>query len=69
MIKTFASASEPFPAILGNSVLFSFLMETAMPEKIMLMSFLIETAIHDDREARRRLKIFWIQARRRRIFL
>ena len=35
-------------------MLFSFLMETAMPEKIMLMSFLIETAIHDDREARRR---------------
>ena len=49
-------------------MLFSFLMETAMPEKNMLMSFLIETAIHDDREARRRLKIFWIQARRRRIF-
>ena len=29
-----------------------------MPEKIMLMCFLIETAIHDDREARRRRKFF-----------
>ena len=35
-------------------MLFSFLMETGMPEKNMLMSFLMETAIHDDREARRR---------------
>ena len=34
----------------------------------MLMSFLMETAIHDDREARRRRNFFWIQARRRRIF-